>query len=65
VVRFRLPSGKAHSLNSGETGSYHNTLGSAGPTIHVVNSGKTYTLRSGDHRSWWMAKEGRVGFDLN
>ncbi len=63
-VSFRLPTGRSYRLRPGQRGEY--TSSGDGPlTILVHNSGRKYTLKSGNHRFWWMASETRVGLDLN
>lgn len=65
TVKFRLPSGETYSLEPGKRGSYKNTGAPDKLTIQVINSGKTYRLRDGNHRFWFMKKENQIGFDLN
>lgn len=64
-VDFRLPSGKSYSLASGETGKYHYTTGGNDFKIHVFSTGKTYSLKEGNHKFWWKRDEQRVAFDLD
>jgi hypothetical protein len=67
TVRFKLqPSGKSYSLSPGRLGSYSSKeINGKPPTILVLNSGKTYELRPGDHKFFWFSREDRIGFDLN
>lgn len=65
AVQFRLPTGKVYTLQPEARGSYHNTGPASAMRIHVLASGKTYALRNGDHKFWWIARENRIGFDLN
>jgi hypothetical protein len=63
-VRFRLPTGKTYSLNPGQRANYQNRGVASDLKIHVLDTGKTYTLTNGNHKFWWKAKENRVAFDL-
>ncbi len=65
TVKFRLPSGRTYSLGAGQRGSYYFTGSTSNFKIHVLNTGKTYTLAGGRHKFWWMRTENRVAFDRN
>lgn len=62
-VKFKLPTGKNYTLKVGQRGKYRNTGCVNKFKMHVFNSGRTYSLESGQHKFWWNKKAYRIGFD--
>jgi hypothetical protein len=62
-VKFKLPTGKTYTLKVGQKGKYRNTGCTNQFKMYVFNSGRTYSLESGQHMFWWNKKAYRVGFD--
>jgi hypothetical protein len=62
-VKFKLPTGKTYTLKVGQKGKYRNTGCTEKFKMFVFNSGRTYSLESGQHKFWWNKKAYRIGFD--
>ena len=59
------PSGKSYTFPPGFSGDYKSRReGGKAPTITIKETGRTYSLRSGTHRFWWMADKKAIGLDL-
>ena len=67
TVAFTMqPSGKSYTLAAGQTFTgTSNEVNDKLPTIRITSTGKSYGLTAGNHKFWWMAKENRIGLDLN
>jgi hypothetical protein len=66
TIHFSMqPSGRRYSLEPGRTfrGTSSQVNGRP-PTITIDESGRTYRLKEGDHRLWWMRDEQRIGLDI-
>ncbi|GAB4146853.1 MAG: hypothetical protein Tsb009_19720 [Planctomycetaceae bacterium] len=63
TVRVLLPGGEYRRISPGARRSF--TSRGRHLKIKVLNSGRTYTLRSGRHKLFWMKNKGRIGLDLN
>ncbi len=60
------PSGKAYTWPPGYSGPFKSEeVDGKAPTLTLTDSGKVFRLTAGNHKLHWMAKENRIGLDLN
>jgi len=64
IVHFRLGKNRTEQLSPGARKSYSFTGDSEEATLYIFNTKKSYNLKSGNHKFWWM-RDGQVGFDMN
>ena len=58
VTRYTLEPGKTFSGVSSE-------INGDPPRVTVEETGRTYKMKEGHHKFWWMTKEKRIGLDFN